>query len=177
MSVLYLVVGLVAVERIALLMYGVRNTRRLMAEGGVEFGRQHYPLLIALQTAWLFTLAADLPAGRPVNLPMLGLFVFLQLIRLWAVCSLGAYWTMRVITLPDRPLVRRGPYRLVRHPEYIVMVLETTLLPLMFGAASYAAVFTVLTVAVLAWRVLVENRALRSRPRLSGDVGGRAALL
>ena len=93
----------------------------------------------------------------------LGAFAGLQALRLWIIHSLGPFWTTRVITLPGAPLVRRGPYRFLRHPNYVVVVAEIAVLPLVFGAWRIAAVFSVLNLALLAWRIRIEQRALAPR--------------
>jgi methyltransferase len=79
------------------------------------------------------------------------------------VASLGPYWTTRIITLPDAPLVRRGPYRFLRHPNYVVVAAEIAVLPLVFGAWPIALVFSLLNAVMLAWRIRIEEQALASR--------------
>jgi methyltransferase len=96
-------------------------------------------------------------------LPWLALFVVLQVLRLWVVLSLGRWWTTRVISLPGAPLVRRGPYRWLRHPNYLVVAGEIAVLPLVFAAWRLALVFSLLNAALLAWRIAVEERALAAR--------------
>jgi methyltransferase len=156
----------VALQRVAELAYARRNTRRLLAEGGVERGAGHYPLLVAVHAGWLAALFFLVPEGAPVNWPLLALFALLQCARLWIIASLGRFWTTRVITLAGAPLVARGPYRLFRHPNYVVVAAEIAVLPLAFGAWEIALLFSVLNAAVLALRIRVENGALATR-RLS----------
>lgn len=166
MSVLWPVVGLVVAQRLVELAYARRNSRRLVAEGGVEVGARHYPAIVALHAAWLVALAITVPADTPANLPLLAVFIALQGARLWVLASLGRYWTTRVITVPDAPLVRRGPYRYMRHPNYLVVTAEIAVLPLVFGAWQIAAIFFALNLALLAHRIRVEDAALAPR-RLS----------
>lgn len=160
MSLVHIVVLLVAIQRMAELAYARRNERRLLADGGREFGARHYPLFVLLHGAWLVALAVLVPAGAPVNWWWLGLFVALQGGRIWAIATLGPRWTTRVIVQPDAPLVRRGPYRFLRHPNYAVVAAEIAVLPLAFGAWRIALVFSVLNGLLLAHRVRVEDRAL-----------------
>jgi methyltransferase len=159
-SLLWPVLGFVALQRLAELAYARRNTTRLLAAGGVESGRSHYPLLVILHAAWWLALAVLIPPDRPANLWLIGLFVVLQILRLWILVSLGERWTTRVITLPGAPLVRRGPYRWLRHPNYLVVAGEIAVLPLAFVAWEIALVFSLLNAALLAHRIRVENRAL-----------------
>src|SRR3546814_9381152 len=163
MSVLWIVLALVAAQRLAELAYARRNTRRLLAEGAAESGAAHYPLLVGLHALWLLSLAIFVPADRQPDWGLLALFAVLQLLRLWVLASLGRFWTTRVITLPGAPLVRRGPYRWFRHPNYLVVTGEILVLPLAFGAWPIAVVFSLANAAILALRVRVEERALAPR--------------
>lgn len=160
MSILSIIVILVALERVVELAYATHNTRRLLALGAVESGRGHYPLIVALHAAWLVAIAFLIPEGRDPIWPLLGLFTALQGIRLWVIWSLGPRWTTRVITLKGAAPIRDGPYRYVKHPNYLVVVAEIALLPLVFGAWEIALAFSVLNAAVLVYRIRVENRAL-----------------
>ena len=163
MSLVQAVVLLVALQRLAELLYARRNTRRLLASGAVEVGARHYPLLVLLHAAWLVALLVLVPAEAPVDLPLLGLFVLLQMARVWVLASLGRYWTTRIITLPGAPLVRRGLYRFLRHPNYLIVVGEIAVLPLAFGAWEIASVFSLLNLAILAYRIRIEDAALSTR--------------
>ena len=157
------VVALVALERLIELGYARRNTRLLLEAGGIEVGSSHYPLIVGLHAAWLVAIAATVPPDAAVSVPLLILFVVLQGLRAWVLLSLGRYWTTRVITLPGAPLVRRGPYRFLRHPNYLVVGAEIAVLPLAFGAWMVAVAFSALNAALLAWRIAVEDQALAAR--------------
>jgi methyltransferase len=162
-SILHWVLGLVVLQRLAELAFAAHNTRRLKARGALEVGQSHYPLIVLLHAAWLVTLALLVPAATPPSWPLLGLFAALQAGRIWVIASLGHYWTTRIITLPDAPLVRRGPYRYLRHPNYLIVALEIAVLPLAFGAIGMAIVFSLLNGAMLWHRLRVETRALAGR--------------
>jgi methyltransferase len=158
-----LIVGLVALERLAELVVAIRHTRALLRDGGHEIGSAHYPMIVLLHTAWLIAVYA---AAAPDVAPVWGwiaVFVVLQGLRYWVIASLGRYWTTRIIVMPDAPLVTRGPYRFLRHPNYAVVIAEIAVLPLAFREPLVAAVFSALNLAVLAWRVYVENDALDLR--------------
>lgn len=169
MSLLPAIVGVVALMRVAELVYSAHNARALKARGAVERGAGHYPLIVALHGSWLLALVVHVPWNAPVHWLWLGLFVVLQALRAWTIASLGPYWTTRVYDLPGVPVVRRGPYRLVSHPNYLVVAGEIAVLPLAFGAWRIALIFSILNAALLAWRIRVENRGLavrRARPVL-----------
>ncbi len=160
MGLAQIVILLVALQRLAELGYARRNARRLLAAGGVEHGAGHYPLFVALHGAWLAALFVLVPAEAPADWGLLGLYGLLQLGRLWVIASLGGRWTTRVIVVPGAPLVTRGPYRFLRHPNYLVVALEIPVLPLAFGAWQIALGFGLANLALLAHRIRVEERAL-----------------
>lgn len=160
MSAVAWTVGLVAAQRLAELVLAQRNTRRLLAAGGVEAGAIHYPLIVALHAGWLAALTILVPADTPVRWTFLTLYILLQPIRLWIIASLGRRWTTRIIVIPGAALVTRGPYRWLRHPNYAVVIAEIALLPLSFGAWQVAAIVSVLNGLLLGWRIRVENAAL-----------------
>jgi methyltransferase len=172
MTLLHGLVLAVLAQRLAELWYARRNDARLLAAGGIEHGAGHYPLLVLLHGAWLLALWLLVPAGAPVDWWLLAAFGLAQLCRLWVLISLGRWWTTRVITLPGAPLVRRGPYRFLRHPNYLVVAAEIALLPLAFGAWRIALVFSLLNGLLLAWRIRVEDAALADR-REASQRGGK----
>jgi methyltransferase len=159
MNLPYLIMALVTLQRLAELVIAQRNTRALMAQGAIEIGRRHYPVMVALHASWLIVLWATV-GGRPVNVPLLVLFVVLQALRIWVLATLGGRWTTRIIMLPGAPLVTGGPFRFLRHPNYTVVVGEIAVLPLVFGLIGVAAVFTLLNAAMLWVRIGSESRAL-----------------
>lgn len=161
MSLPQIVVLLVIAQRLAELVLARRNTARLLAAGGQEIGAAHYPLFVLLHGAWLAALLLLVPADAPVIWPLLGIFVLLQIGRTWVIASLAGRWTTRIIVCPDQPLCRRGPYRYLRHPNYVIVAGEIAVLPLAFGAWQIALAFSALNLALLAWRIRVEDRALR----------------
>ncbi len=167
LSLAQILVLLIAAQRLAELAYARRNTRRLLAAGGVERGAGHYPLFVLLHGAWLAVLFLLVPADAPVIWPLLAAYGLLQLGRVWVIASLGRYWTTRVITLPDAPLVRRGPYQFLRHPNYLVLAGEVAVLPLAFGAWEIAVLFSLANAVLLAHRIRVEDAALAPRRRPS----------
>jgi methyltransferase len=153
------ILALVTLQRLGELWLSNRNTRRLLAKGAQEHSSGHYPLIVAVHLLWLATLWWLAPA-RPIEGFWLAIFVLLELARIWVLASLGPRWTTRIIVTPGAPLVRRGPYRFVNHPNYWVVIGEIAVLPLVFGLWRVALVFTVLNAAVLWVRIRAENRAL-----------------
>jgi methyltransferase len=163
MSLCHWLVLLVALQRLIEVAWARRNERRLLAAGGIEVGAAHYPLFFVLHGSWLAALWLLVPAEAPVIWPLLVFFAMLQAARLWVIGSLGRYWTTRVITVPGAPLVRRGPYRWIKHPNYLVVAAEIAVLPLAFGAWEIALMFSVLNALLLYHRIRVEEAALAPR--------------
>lgn len=149
----------VTLQRLAELVWGAHNTTRLLASGGVEFGRKHYAAMVALNLAWLAGLwfwGHD----RPIHFKFLIIFALLQCARLWVLMSLGQRWTTRIIVLPGASLVSSGPYRVVKHPAYVIGIAETVIVPLVLGMPIWAALFFVFNVIGVPIRIRSENRAL-----------------
>ncbi len=161
-----IILGVVVVQRLVELLIARRNTERLLAQGAVEYGASHYPFIVLLHAAWLIALALAVPANAAISVPWLVVFIVLQLGRLWVIVTLGRYWTTRVISLPGARLVRHGPYRYVRHPNYLIVAGEIAVLPLVFGEWVIASVFSLLNALVLRERIAVEERALAARDKI-----------
>ena len=159
----YAVIFLVVMQRIGELVLANRNTQRLKAQGAVEFGSGHYPLIVFLHGAWLLAVLWLLPADLSISWPWLGGFLLLEAARVWVIASLGSFWTTRIVSLPGAPLIEHGPYRFMRHPNYLVVAGEILALPMAFGEWRVAAVFSVANALVLFWRIRVEERALAAR--------------
>jgi methyltransferase len=158
-----IILALCALQRLIELALARRNEHALRAAGAVEHGAAHYPLIVALHAAWFAALALVLRPDTPVVWPLIVVFALLQLARLWVLATLGRYWTTRIISLPGAPVVTRGPYRLLRHPNYAIVVGEIAVLPLAFGQWAIAAIFTLLNAAVLWLRIRSEDAVLAER--------------
>jgi methyltransferase len=168
MTTAYAILVLVVLQRVGELWYASRNTRALKARGAIEYGRGHYPLIVLLHASWLTVIAIGIRSDPAVRALPLLFFVLLQALRVWVLATLGAFWTTRVITIPGAPLVNHGAYRLVRYPNYLIVIGEIALLPLVFGQVGNALVFSVLNGAALAWRIRVEDIALGGRTGTTG---------
>jgi methyltransferase len=159
-------VGAVAVERLLELRLSVRHARWAFERGGVETGRGHYPWMVALHTGLLVACVTEVWVADPPFLPwlgwpMLGLVLLAQALRWWCIATLGVRWNTRVIVVPGLPLVTGGPYRYLRHPNYVAVVVEGFALPLVHTAWVTAVVFTVLNAwLLLGFRIPCEERAL-----------------
>jgi methyltransferase len=161
-----LLIALVGVERLAEMMVAKRNAAWSFARGGIETGRGHWPVMVlihaglllgAVVEVWVF----DRPFTPWLGWSMLALVVAAQLLRWWCISTLGPQWNARVIVVPGAPRVTGGPYRWMRHPNYVAVVVEGIALPLVHTAWVTALAFTVLNAGVLTMRLRAENEALR----------------
>ena len=160
MSPLYAIIGFLVFQRLVELGIARRNHRALVARGAIEFGRRHYPALVALHAGWLLALLGTIDPQTPVSIPLLAVFVLLECGRVWVVVTLGSRWTTRVMVVPGAKRIRAGPYRYVNHPNYLIVCGEIAVVPLMFGAWTLAVIASALNLLALRTRIRVENKAL-----------------
>jgi methyltransferase len=156
----FIILTLVTLQRLIELYIAHRNTDRLIAKGGFEVGSGHYPLVVALHALWLVGLwyfAWD----RGISWPWIFAYLVLEAGRGWIIAALGSRWTTRIIVVPGEPLVDNGPYRYFRHPNYMIVAAEIFILPLVFGLWWFAVIFGCINLALLAWRIREEERALK----------------
>jgi methyltransferase len=163
--VYYLLILAIGIERLVELVVSKRNAQWALAQGGKEFGRGHYPVMVAVHAALLLGCVVEVWAlHRPfiawLGWPMLALVALSQAVRWWCVRTLGQRWNTLVIVVPRAPLVRQGPYRWLQHPNYVAVAVEGVALPLVHSAWLTAAVFTLANALLLTVRIKVENAAL-----------------
>jgi len=157
--------GLLVVERLVELVLSKRNAARALARGGMETGRGHYRVMVAFHSLFLVACAAEvLGLGRAfpgaLGFVALGVALVAQGLRYWAIASLGERWNTRIIVVPGLPPVTRGPYRYLRHPNYVAVVLELAAVPLIHGAWMTAVAFSLGNALLLLVRIRAEEAAL-----------------
>jgi methyltransferase len=167
-------VALTAGERLVELVLSRLNAAWSLRRGGVEYGRGHYPLMVALHAGFLVAVLAEAWLRRPDVSPtlawsMLVLVLAAQALRWWCIATLGPRWNTRVIVIPGMAPVTNGPYRWLRHPNYVAVVVEGVALPLFHACWVTALAFTVANAVLLATRIRVEDAALASLPRRTVD--------
>jgi methyltransferase len=165
MDIYYALLAVIAVERLAELVVSQRHAVASLRRGGVESGREHFPVMVALHAALLIGCLAEPLALHRVFIPALGwpliaVVVAANTLRWWCIATLGPRWTARVIVIPGMPLVKAGPYRWFAHPNYVAVIVEGAALPLAGSAWITACAFTTLNAVLLTVRVRCETRAL-----------------
>ncbi|MCL4244835.1 MAG: hypothetical protein KJ002_06865 [Candidatus Dadabacteria bacterium] len=166
MKIFLLFLILIVLQRLSELMLAKRNERAVRSEGAVEYDAAGYRVIVLMHTAFLLSFTAEyLLLGRslsPYWLPLVIVFVMAQLLRYWAIRSLGKFWNTRILIVPGEKLVTKGPYRYLRHPNYVSVVIEIAVIPLLFSCYITAAVFTALNLLALRRRIRIEESALSS---------------
>ncbi|WP_298914667.1 isoprenylcysteine carboxylmethyltransferase family protein [uncultured Algimonas sp.] len=152
----------VVFERLVELPIATRNTKRLIAQGGVEHSPRHYPLIVAVHAGWILAMVWW-GHDNPLNMIWLGVYAVLQVLRVYILGTLGRRWTTRIIVLPDEAKVTKGPFALVPHPNYLLVICEILVAPLVLGLWEVAAIFGALNAMILVIRVSAEERAWASR--------------
>jgi methyltransferase len=157
---------LVLMQRGAEEIYSARNTRALMARGAREEGGSYYAVVAVAHLCWIASLFFLIPSDAHVIWPLIGLYLVLQVARYWVIGTLGPYWTHRIISIDQAPIISTGPYRYLKHPNYAIAVAETMFLPLAFSAVALAFIMTAIWAAVLDHKIRLENAALQARSRV-----------
>lgn len=160
----YVFVLLIILQRFVELNIAKRNYMWATSQGGLEFGREHYKWMVLLHTSFFVALVLEYILFQPIlpswwMLPMI-VFILAQGLRIWAIQSLGAYWNTRIVIIPGTVLEIRGPYRWIRHPNYLAVILEIATIPLIFGLYITASLFTLLNALVLIQRIRIEEQEL-----------------
>lgn len=156
---------LLIAQRFTELYISKRNEKWLLSQGAIEYGREHYPYIVALHTLFIVALIAEyyLSGGQPMSYIFLSLFVLLLWFKYWVLSSLGSYWNTRIYRVPGAMPVCKGPYKLFRHPNYMDVVLEIAIIPLVFHLYYTALIFSVLNAVMLSVRIKVENGVWRDQ--------------
>lgn len=147
-------------QRFTELYISKRNEKWLLSQGAIEYGRKHYPYIVALHTLFIISLIAEyyLTGGQSISYIALSLFILLLAFKYWVLSSLGTYWNTRIYRVPGAVAVRKGPYKLLKHPNYVDVVLEIAIIPLVFHLYYTALIFSVLNAIMLSVRIKVENK-------------------
>lgn len=163
-KVLLVLLIFIALQRITELMIAKRNEQWMKKRGGIERGKEHYKWFVIVHTLFFLSILLEVDlrdySGFKINLLLLTIFVLLQIARVWCITSLGRFWNTKIIILPSELLVEKGPYKYVKHPNYIIVGLELFFIPLLFNAYVTALIFPILHLLLMTIRIPIENKAL-----------------
>jgi methyltransferase len=148
------------IQRLSELYIARRNEKWLLSQGAVEYGQNHYPFMISLHTLFIVSIITEyiLRGGTPISWTFLVLFLLVLSFKFWALSSLGKYWNTKIYRVPGVYPVKKGPYKIFRHPNYMEVICEIAIIPLVFHLYYTAIIFTVLNAIMLTVRIKVENR-------------------
>ncbi|MBN8541680.1 MAG: hypothetical protein J0L82_14915 [Deltaproteobacteria bacterium] len=157
-------------QRLVELWWANRNTKRLVSLGGKEFSPKHYSLIVALHTTWIVAILVLILQNPAVEISAMYLtfFAILTAFRAWILVTLGSYFTTKIISLPGAPLRKTGPYKFIKHPNYALVVCEIFVVPMIFGFWQISAIWGLLNIGILAFRIHEEDLALSDRRETSG---------
>ena len=155
-----LFISFLILQRLSELYISSRNEKWLLANGAIQYGQSHYPYIVAMHTLLIISIIAEylLRTNTPLDYIFLGLFIVVLLFKFWALSSLGKYWNTKIYRIPGVYPVKKGPYKLFKHPNYMEVVCEIAIIPLVFHLYYTAVIFTVLNAAMLTVRIRVENK-------------------
>lgn len=160
-----IVISIVILQRLIELLIARRNEKWMLSQGAFEVGASHYPIMVAMHVTFFVSLLLEVMiferALSPIWIALLGVFLLAQAARIWCLLSLGKFWNTKIIILPGADVIRRGPYKWLRHPNYLIVTIELLVLPLLFGAYSTAFLYTLLNVWMLSVRIPAEEKALK----------------
>ncbi|WP_318616377.1 isoprenylcysteine carboxyl methyltransferase family protein [Sporosarcina sp. YIM B06819] len=160
-----IVISIVILQRLIELFVARRNEKWMLDQGAFEAGAAHYPIMVAMHVTFFVSMLLEVMVlGRtlsPIWMVLLGIFLLTQAARVWCLASLGKFWNTKIIILPGADVVRRGPYRWIRHPNYLIVSIELLVLPLLFGAYLTAVLYSLLNVWMLTVRIPAEEKALK----------------
>jgi len=150
----------VIVQRLSELYIARGNEKWLRSQGAAEYGKEHYPFIVALHTLFIISIIVEyiLRGNTPIDLVFLVLFALLLLFKFWALSSLGKYWNTKIFRVPGAGPVKKGPYKLFKHPNYFIVICEIAIIPMVFHLYYTAIIFTVLNAIMLTVRIRVENK-------------------
>lgn len=159
------VISFIIAQRIVELIIAKQNEKWMRGQGAFEVGASHYPWMVAMHIAFFVSLIAEVTllerSLSPFWMLFIGVFLVAQVMRIWCLVSLGKFWNTKIIVLPGADVVRRGPYKWIRHPNYLIVTTELLVLPLLFSSYFTAIVFGFLNVWMLSVRIPAEEKALK----------------
>src|ERR1035437_1154038 len=161
--VFFVFISYVILLRIGELLLSKRNEKWLLQNGAVEYGKKHYPFIVALHILFIISLIIEYSTQQTASFSLFFIILYFLILvfKAWVVLSLGKFWNTKIFHISNLPLVKKGPYRYIKHPNYVVVIAEIAVIPLAFHLYFTAIIFTLLNMIMLFVRIKEENRALR----------------
>ena len=162
----YIILSIIIIQRLTELVIAKRNEKWLRKQGAVEYGQEHYKYIVLLHTMFFVSMLIEYNFRERhldfsvINYLFLVIFILLQIMRIWVLISLGKYWNTKILRIPDSELISKGPYRYFKHPNYIIVVCEIFVIPLIFDLYYTSVIFSVLNAVMLKVRIKEENKVL-----------------
>nr|WP_034659040.1 isoprenylcysteine carboxylmethyltransferase family protein [Robertmurraya massiliosenegalensis] len=161
-----LLIVFIILQRVVEMFIARRNEKWLKNQGGIEIGQAHYRYMIIIHVLFFVSLVTEIVRANssihPIWPLILVLFLLTQLGRVWVIYSLGRHWNTKIIVIPEVQVVRKGPYRFLKHPNYVIVTLELMIIPLLYEAYITGLIFTILNIWILSIRIPAEEKALHS---------------
>jgi methyltransferase len=162
----------ILIQRLTELWIAKKNEQWMKGKGAIEFGTKHYQVIVFMHVLFLVSfLAEKIIFNRSLSglwLALIIVFVGTQFLRIWAISTLGKFWNTKIIVLPNADVIRTGPYRFIKHPNYLVVSIEMLIIPLLFNAYITACIFSLFNAMMLAVRIRAEEQALRTFTEYDG---------
>ncbi len=157
-------IALVVLARLTELRVAKKNESWLRKQGAIEYGRNHYPYIVALHTLFIFSMISEYfsRGNSSVHYIYLALFLMLILLKIWTISSLGKYWNTRILRVPGSVFIKRGPYKYFRHPNYFIVICEIAIIPMVFGLYFTSVLFSLLNCIMLIIRIREEEKVWQS---------------
>ncbi len=155
-------ISFIILLRIGELVLSKRNEKWLMQNGAVEYGKRHYPFIVALHILFIISLVIEYTARQAVSFSLFMLIFYFSLLafKTWVIFSLGKFWSTRIYHISGMPLVKKGPYKYFKHPNYLIVIAEIAVIPMIFHLYFTAITFTLLNAIMLFIRIKEENKVL-----------------
>jgi methyltransferase len=151
-------------QRLSELFIANRNQKWLLEKGAIEYGKNHYPFIVALHTAFIISLITEffLRGQPPISWSFLIIYLAVLSFKFWALSSLGKYWNTKIYRIPGVNPIKKGPYKFLKHPNYMEVVCEIAIIPLIFHLYYTAIIFSILNGIMLWVRISVENKVWKA---------------
>ncbi|WP_090831410.1 MULTISPECIES: isoprenylcysteine carboxyl methyltransferase family protein [unclassified Bacillus (in: firmicutes)] len=168
----YVFFFVIVIQRLIELVIAHKNEKWMKEQGALEFGKGHYPYMVLMHILFFLVLFIEsvffVKEISAFWIPLVGVFLLTQAIRIWALSSLGKYWNTKIIVLPNASVVKKGPYRFLKHPNYVIVTIELLIIPLIFKAYFTLILFAILNFIILSIRIPEEEKALNSLTTYDG---------